>query len=112
MKKQIEASCTWGDGPDVLVCSKGFTTFNLTPVRMEHSVYGCVDEWQLDLTEQEARELANSLLMAAAHVRHLIEATREVMAESKIEVTKWCAIEVEDEHGNKHVHREDFSAMK
>lgn len=63
--KTIKAECTWGDGPDVMLCSDGFPTFNLSETRMVHSVYGVVDQWSVNLTIKEARNLAQSLLNAA-----------------------------------------------
>jgi hypothetical protein len=64
--KTIKAACTWGDGPDVMLCSDGFPTFNLSEIRMAHSIYGVIDKWSVCLTIDEARSLASSLLGAAS----------------------------------------------
>ena len=59
--KNIKAVCTWGDGPDVLLVSNGYPTFNLSSPEWRHSIHGIVKKWQVDLTSDEAIKLANDL---------------------------------------------------
>jgi len=66
----IKASCTWGDGPDVLISLNGKPLVchedpkNDPPPRGQW-VHGYVSEGSMDLTKDEARELAAQLLIAA-----------------------------------------------
>ena len=68
--KNIKASCTWGDGPDVLVVFDGMPFIchedpkNYPPPRGQWK-HGYVSEGSFDLTQDEARKLANELLAAA-----------------------------------------------
>ena len=85
-KLDIGASCTWGDGPDVLVTLDGqaFICYedpkNDPPPRGQW-VHGYVTKGSFDLTRNQALELAAQLFRAAgqakdmddsyaAHVKH------------------------------------------
>jgi len=68
---KIEAKCTWGDGPDVMLCSEDFKAFNLSAVIDEHSVHGVIKDWQVCLTADEALFLALSLQSAAYMAKNL-----------------------------------------
>ena len=62
----INAICTWGDGPDVLLRLDGTRLVLLEdPEGLEHFTNGFVMMGQLDLTIKEARNLAENLIKAA-----------------------------------------------
>ena len=68
--KNIEVSCTCGNGPDVLVVFDGMPFIcyedpkNDPPPRGQWK-HGYVNEGSFDLSQDEARKLANELLAAA-----------------------------------------------
>lgn len=81
-KLDIGASCTWGDGPDVLVTldGKAFICYenpkNDPPPRGQWT-HGYVSKGSFDLTQAEARELAAQLLRAADACKELEDALEE-----------------------------------
>lgn len=74
---EIKAECTWGEGPDVLVCVKDHPVWLMADVVNKSAdrfptVKGCVTtthgfcfDTQLDLTIHQALKLAKDLLDAA-----------------------------------------------
>jgi hypothetical protein len=58
--REVKATCTWGDGPDVLL------------------VVGDDPKHWADLTSEQARSLAHSLLMAAAHADELEQVAKDM----------------------------------
>lgn len=68
----VKASCTWGDDPDVVVSLSG-TKFILyeDPIDTDRWEHGLVEYGSFELTAEEARELANKLLIAAADAKFL-----------------------------------------
>ena len=58
----IKASCTWGEGPDVMLIfeDKPFILYE-DPIGKERWVHGVVNKGSTDLTADEAENLANQL---------------------------------------------------
>jgi len=77
MGNELSASCTWGDGPDVLLCVNDRVVFLLEGVRPGISIHGHVKKAQIDLTALEARKLAYSLLNAAKQTDELNESCKQ-----------------------------------
>jgi len=61
----IDATCTWGDGPDVLLVIKGIKMMLHSPVVTGGGVHGLVDAGSVCLTAIEAKSLAIKLLNAS-----------------------------------------------
>jgi len=66
----MKAECTWGDGPDVMLSLSGSELFLLEETYSHNpprgtSMYGHVSQGQVCLTIEEAKKLAEDLLMAA-----------------------------------------------
>jgi hypothetical protein len=71
-EKRPTAHCTWGEGPDVLIVLDG------TPLMLHEEAHsfalgknGFVNQGSMDLTRQQAVELARELLMAAETGKNL-----------------------------------------
>jgi len=83
--EEIKATCTWGDGPDVLITLDGLPFIchedpkNDPPPRGQW-VHGYVSKGSFDLTQSEARILAHELIMAADSCKH-IEDSYKTMCE-------------------------------
>jgi len=64
----IKAECTWGEGSDVMLVVKdeefGFQLFKPAQ-HLDKSTYGYMIAGAMDLTKEQARALAQSLLDAA-----------------------------------------------
>jgi hypothetical protein len=70
----IEATCAWGDGPDILVCVKGHPVLLMEEVSQKDKwKHGIVTNAQVDLTVEEAERLRYDLTMAILQVKHLEE---------------------------------------
>lgn len=68
----IKVECTWGQGPDILVVGENHSILNMSPTTMlNKSTYGCQTEWQLDLTTDQADQLAYELLDKIKEVKRL-----------------------------------------
>lgn len=79
-KINIGASCTWGEGPDIMLVmdDKPFICYeDLKKGRWKH---GYVTKGSTDLTQQEARDLAASLLTAADACKALEDSYEEHVA--------------------------------
>jgi len=65
-KPEIGATCTWGDGPDVMVTlkDKPYILYE-DPSDHDHFMHGVVWEGSFDLTAKEALDLASRLQQAA-----------------------------------------------
>ncbi len=73
------ATCTWGDGPDVILDLKD-DTFILyeNPIHVKSSsIYGHVTKGSMDLTADEALELAAELEAAANNAKDLDRVCKE-----------------------------------
>ena len=70
VSKRITASCTWGDGPDVLLVNdgKGYVIYR---VKEDGYMSGVSSQGSMDLTAAEAEILAHELLEAVRQVRDL-----------------------------------------
>lgn len=68
-----EATCTWGDGPDVLVSNKngGYILFDDPKQYPPNFVHGMSLNGQFDLTIKQAIKLARELLRAANTAQQL-----------------------------------------
>lgn len=66
----IKASCTWGEGPDVMLVfeDKPFILYE-NPIDKERWVHGVVNKGSADLTADEAENLANQLKEAVRLTR-------------------------------------------
>jgi hypothetical protein len=74
----VKATCTWGEGEDVLVALEkhSFLLYE-NPKNLHRATHGYVDEGSFFLTAEEARKLAAELLSAANSVDEL-EAQLEI----------------------------------
>ena len=80
----MRASCTWGDGPDVLVILDGKHLMCYeNPDNFEKAVHGFVTEGSFELTSMEALKLASDLLIAARASLFLDESIRKEHHESR-----------------------------
>ena len=82
----FKASCTWGDGPDVLLVNdgKGYLIYE-EPETITHqerqSFYGSAC-----LSAKEAEDLAYSLLAAAAYAREMDRSVEEYFKHEQIKL--------------------------
>lgn len=68
----MKVTCTWGDGPDVLLSLDGhLMVLHEEPHDKEAWTHGAVSDGSLDLTVEEAEELAHELIIAARGAREL-----------------------------------------
>lgn len=68
----MKVSCTWGDGPDIVLDLSGSTLILFEdPINKDKWKNGTVSNGNMDLTAQEAKQLAQDLLMAAQEVEEL-----------------------------------------
>lgn len=65
----IEAVCTWGYGPDVIVNFKDHGFILYEKPKYERWANGCVKNGSCDLTAKEAEELGYKLIEAARQAR-------------------------------------------
>ena len=79
-KINIGASCTWGQGPDVLVTLDGapFMCYE-NPDQKNRAVHGIVRKGSFELTRNEALELAEQLFRAAAACKDLDDSYAEMV---------------------------------
>ncbi len=108
-----KASCTWGDGPDVLVTlqpdsykkgsrfNQGFVLYEdpilkaesnkdgMTPPQRGRYLHGAVESGSFDLTADQALELAASLTQAARAAKSMDESYE-----------RYCAFDKGDNHDN------------
>lgn len=70
----IKATCTWGEGEDVLLVIEGhnFMLYE-NPKKFDRAVHGIVENGSVFLTAEEAKQLASELLLAAKAVEELEE---------------------------------------
>jgi hypothetical protein len=74
----IKATCTWGDGPDVLLSLEDHRLMCYEhPHDYEHGVHGFINNGSTDLTADEAISLAMDLLKAAQGAKELDLAVEE-----------------------------------
>ena len=84
----MKATCTWGDGPDVLVELKGTGVIlyekpkHNKPPRGDFK-HGFITEGSFDLTVEEAEIFGNELLLAAKQAREIISSYCEYMKGEK-----------------------------
>ena len=76
-KNKFNVECTFGDGPDVLVDSKGLKILLLEHPNCQISTHGVVGSWQLDLTVNEAEELSKLLYEKAQIAKELYNGLEE-----------------------------------
>ncbi|HUW48639.1 MAG TPA: hypothetical protein VMW36_07845 [Patescibacteria group bacterium] len=68
----IEATCTWGDGPDILLSSKDWKIVNHSPTEdLDKWTHGTQKHWSTDLTRDEAVSLIFHLQSAVERVDEL-----------------------------------------
>ena len=75
-EEPIKVSCTWGDGPDVMVTFNDFPFILYEDVNMKGWAHGSVKKGSFDLTAEEAKKLAYALLSAAENARSLDESIK------------------------------------
>ena len=74
----MKATCTWGDGPDVLVELDGsIIQLYETPGRFDWAVHGTAGQGSICLTAKEAYAFAADLVIAAAHAESLERSLKE-----------------------------------
>ena len=74
----MRATCTWGDGPDVLVVLDGKRLMCYeNPDNFDKGVHGFIREGSFELTSTEALKLASDLLIAARASLFLDESIRK-----------------------------------
>lgn len=84
----VKASCTWGDGPDVMVSfSKDKEGRSIPFILYENPIYGSwlhghVENGSFDLTTKEALKLAAELIEAAGGCKYM-EETLKMYEEEK-----------------------------
>jgi len=84
----INATCTWGDGPDVLVSFENhpfilYEDAKNDPPPRGQWVHGYVSIGSFDLTAEEAMNLSDQLKAAAQSAMELDRSIREYEAHSK-----------------------------
>lgn len=84
----INATCTWGDGPDVLVSFEGhpfilYEDAKNDPPPRGQWVHGYVSIGSFDLTAEEAMKLSDQLKAAAQNAMELDRSIREYETHSK-----------------------------
>ena len=72
----MNVSCTWGDGPDILLSLEGKTLILLEEPQRTHPPqgsyqHGFVTKGSTDLTADEAFDLGTALISAAYHAKAL-----------------------------------------
>lgn len=84
----MKATCTWGDGPDVLVELKGTPVIAYEKPRHNELPrgdykHGFIKEGSFDLTVDEAESFAKELMRAAKETRNILKSYYKYMGESK-----------------------------
>lgn len=80
----MKATCTWGEGPDVMVNLNGtMLILYEDPTDKDRWTHGSISEGAFDLTADEAEELANALLASAKAARDLNKSYNEYMREAE-----------------------------
>jgi len=75
---EIKVECTWGEGPDVLVSIKNHPMILASDViNKDRFTHGVVKDAWLDLTQEQARNLANELLIASEYAKALEDSAKE-----------------------------------
>ena len=62
----MKVDCTWGDGPDILVHSNKISILSL-----DGNINKLINNWQLDLTIEQANKLIYDLHMAVNRATEL-----------------------------------------
>jgi len=80
----MEASCTWGDGPDVLVEVKG-TNIVLyhDPIGKDRWTHGIISEGSFDMTADEALRFADKLIFAARQAKEIDQSVADYFEKEK-----------------------------
>ena len=76
-KNKFSVECTFGEGPDVLIASKGLKILLLEHPNCQGFTHGVVGSWQLDLTLNEAEELSKLLYEKAQIAKELYNGLEE-----------------------------------
>ena len=76
----MKASCTWGEGPDILLSleSDDILVLEDNPKNLDKWVYGTVNRGSIDLRLDEAKELVCSLTQAINRVEELERLAKEL----------------------------------
>lgn len=68
----MKAVCAWGEGPDVLLVLEGTPVMLYeNPVDLDRAVHGYVRQGSIELTADEAEQLADELLLRVKQAREL-----------------------------------------
>jgi hypothetical protein len=74
----MKASCTWGEGPDVILDLDGsLMVLYENPHDKEAWTHGAISDGSLDLTAAEAEELGIQLITASKQARDLSKSAQE-----------------------------------
>jgi hypothetical protein len=88
-KPKVTASCTWGEGPDVLLINQGAEyMLYKDPHGFKHGVHGFSSEGSVHLTAAEAKALAGDLLMAAGQAEGLDKSYEDYVKQDMLKVAK------------------------
>ena len=73
-KTDIDVVCSLCFGPDILVSGDN-TSILLTepPKKLDRFTHGIVENWQLDLTVEQALDLSKKLFDAATKTKYLLD---------------------------------------
>jgi hypothetical protein len=82
-ENKIKASCTWGDGPDVVVSFQGTRVILYEDPTMKGWKHGYVENGSFDLTSGEATVLAHQLLNAAKGAKEMEKSLNDYMEHHK-----------------------------
>lgn len=73
-KTDIDVICSLGFGPDILVSGDNTSILLMEPPRkLDRFTHGIVENWQLDLTVEQALDLSKKLFDAATKTKYLLD---------------------------------------
>ena len=78
-ENKINASCTWGDGPDVVVSFQGKRVILYEDPTMKGWKHGYVESGSFDLTSKEAFKLAGELINSATGAEEMEKSLKDYM---------------------------------
>lgn len=76
-KQGVHATCTWGDGPDVILSMENHIFILHENPTIKGFKHGTVKRGSTDLTADEAIKLGNELINAAAQAKDLVRIAKD-----------------------------------
>ena len=99
--KRIRATCTWGDGPDLILVLEGKPMMLFeAPYDRDKSMHGFVSSGSLDLTAEEALELAAELTAAASEAENSSQNYEEHAEDEKAQTPQQQGLSSDQEGRN------------